>query len=567
MVNYRMIMDMIIKMYNTLKEKSMKKNKNISMGIILVFCFALGITSCKEDSDLELPRLFRPINFNVETNKTVATITWAKVDDAVSYTLQLSTDSVNYDANIVLDTTLTELSFVKELAGETNYYARLYANASDAAKNSKYNSLSFKTPAENIFTGYGTDINTGKLYSAYMTDVHTLTIKWVPAANVTHLILTSADEATRDSLVISGSEALAGEKVVSSLDNSKWSVKIYNNKILRGTTTGIIEGDVIVAATDDLPTAITNAIDGQVLLLAKGALYQMGSATFRLGKNVKVRGLSANNRPVLAMTSGTPTTTSSMLGFVDGSLIDYVKFENIDFTGYCDNSNSATKIGYLFNNNVLTTVKNLTFTNCNLHNFGNTPMRVQASKNQVIDTLSFNGCTIFDVGFSSTYAIVNSNSADFINNINFSYCTIYNFKGSLVLRQNQSFNAINITNCTINQGMQDTGSTRFLIDANTATVNGTGVTIKNCILGQTGSVEKGAAGIRTTGTVSISTTYCTKDYFDETLVGGAAFSVKDKMTLFSGNSTDLWNAPTTGDFTLKASAFAGKGTVGDLRWY
>ena len=558
---------MIINMCNTFNKDNMKKIKNISIGLVLTFCFTVLATSCKENADLELPRLFRPINFNVETNKTVATITWAKVENAVSYTLQLSTDSLNYEANMVLDTTLTDLSFVKELAGETNYYARLYANAADSTMNSKYNSLSFKTPAENIFTGYGTDINTGKLYSAYMTDVHTMTIKWVPAANVTHLILTSADGQTRDSLVISGAEALAGEKVVGSLANSKWSVKIYNNKILRGTTSGIVEGDVILSATDDLPTAITNATDGQVLLLAKGALYQMGSATYRLGKNIKVRGLSADNRPVLAMTSGTPTSTSSMLGFVDGSLIDYVKFENIDFTGYCDNSNSATKIGYLFNNNVLTTVKNLSFTNCNLHNFGNTPMRVQSAKNQVIDTLSFNGCTIFDVGFSSTYAVVNSNSADFINNINFSYCTIYNFKGSLVLRQNQSFNAINITNCTINQGMQDTGSTRFLIDANTATVNGTGVTIKNCILGQTGSVEKGAAGIRTTGTVSISTTYCTSDYYDETLVGGAAFSVKDKMTLFSGKSTDLWNSPASGDFSLKATSFAGKGTIGDLRWY
>lgn len=546
----------------------MKKIKNISFCVILALSFVAGVfSSCKEDADLELPRLFRPINFNVETNKTVATITWAKVDDAVSYTLQLSTDSVNYDANLELDTTITELSFVKELAGETKYYARLYANASDSTKNSKYNILSFKTPAENIFTGFGANINTGKLHSAYMTDAHTLTIKWVPAANVTHLILTSADEATRDSLVISGAEGLAGEKVVASLTNSKWSVKIFNNKILRGTTTGIVEGDVILAATDDLPTAITNATDGQVLLLAKGAVYQMGSATYRLGKNIKVRGLSVVDRPVLAMTSGTPTSTSSMLGFVDGSLIHYVKFENVDFTGYCDNNNASTKVGYLFNNNVLTNVKNLTFTNCNLHNFGNTPMRVQAAKNQVIDTLSFNGCTIYDVGFSSTYAIVNSNSADFINNINFNYCTIYNFKGSLVLRQNQSFNAINITNCTINQGMQDTGSIRFLIDANTATVSGTGITIKNCIIGQTGSVEKGAAGIRTTGAVNISTTYCTTDYFDETLVGGVAFSVKDKMTLFSGKSTDLWNSSTTGDFSLKATTFAGKGTIGDLRWY
>ena len=97
----------------------MKKIKNISFCVILALSFVAGVfSSCKENADLELPRLFRPINFNVETNKTVATITWAKVDDAVSYTLQLSTDSVNYDANLELDTTITDLSFVKELAGK-----------------------------------------------------------------------------------------------------------------------------------------------------------------------------------------------------------------------------------------------------------------------------------------------------------------------------------------------------------------------------------------------------------------------------------------------------------------
>jgi hypothetical protein len=265
-----------------------------------------------------------------------------------------------------------------------------------------------------------------------------------------------------------------------------------------------------------------------------------------------------------------PTSSSSMLGFVDQSLLDYVKFENIDFTGYCDNSNVSTKIGYLFNNNLMTTVKNLSFTNCNLHNFGNTTMRVQASKNQVIDTLSFNGCVINEIGYSSTYAIVNSNSADFINNINFKNCTVYNFKGSLVLRTAQTLKSINITNCTINQGMQDPGSARYLIDLNTAAFVGTGgVTIKNCILGSSGAAL-GANGMRyATGTpVSITGSYFTSDYVDTSIPPGTtSTSIKGNMTAYSGASTSLWNGPTTGDFTLKDKTFVGKGTTGDLRWY
>lgn len=548
----------------------MKNTLNINK---LAFIAVLGIvalfSSCKGEDDLVMPRLFRPVNFNAELNKTVATISWAAVDSAVSYTLQISTDSLDFTTP-VLDTTITENSFIKELAGETKFYARLYANASNSTKQSKYNSLFFKTPAENIFLGYGTSINTGKLYSAYMTDVNTLTVKWTPGANVTHLILTSADGVTRDSVAVSSSEATAGVKDISSLSNSNWTIKIYNNKIQRGKTVGLVEGDIVLTSTDDLPTALNNATAGQVILLAKGAVYKMGTAVYRLNKNIKVRGASPVTRAVLCMTSGTTTSTSNMLGFADASTIDYVKFENIDFTGYCDNNTLSTKIGYLFNNNLMTTVKSLSFSNCNLHNFGNTPMRLQASKGQSIDTLSFNGCVVNDIGFSSTYAIVNSNSADYINNIYMSNCTFYNFKGSLILRTATSpvvatMGNINITNCTINQGMQDTGSARYLIDANGTTITN-GISFKNCIFGTTGATL-GANGVRKgTNALTVTGSYFATDYIDDPVTVVTSYSIKSLMSAYSGKSTDLWNNPTTGDFTLKDTSFAGKGVAGDLRW-
>jgi len=560
-----MIMDTII---NTiLKRIRMNLYFKKLFQIVVTGMFFSCFVACVDENELQLPYLFRPINVNVELNKTVATVTWAKVDSAVSYTVQISTDGVNF-TNPDVDTLITTTSFTKELAGETDYYVRVRANALTDEKNSKFNVLQFRTPAENIFQGFGIQNNTGKLIPAYMTDYQTLTVSWVPGANVTHLILSAEEITRRDSVTVSASEAAAGRKIISGLSKANWYVKIYNGKIQRGKTYGLVEGDVLVEAGQDLAAAITNATAGQVILVKPGAVYAMGGSTFRIGKNVKVRGLSTTNLPVMSMTAGTPTSTSSMLGFVDGSSIDYVKFENVIFSGYCDNNPAQTKIGYLINNNLMTNVKNLSFTNCKLQNFGNTPFRVQANKNQVIDTLNLVGCVVNDIGFSSTYAIVNSNSADFINNINMSYCTFYLFKGSLILRQNQSFNSININNCTINQGMQDTGSTRFLIDCNLATVgSSSGITIKNCIFGQTGSVEKGAAGIRTTGNLSITGSYYTSDFVDNTPVGALDFSKKSSMTAFSGSSTDLWNNPVGGDFTLKFSTFSGRGQAGDTRWY
>jgi len=543
----------------------MKKIINLLILGCLISCFFIGsFTSCKNETDLVLPRLFRPIGFNVSTNKTVATFSWAAVDSAVSYSLKVSNDSLNFK-NLVIDTTLTNLFYVKELAGSTKFFARIYANAKDTTKNSKFNTLSFKTPAENIFSGYGTNTNTGKLYSAYMTAPKTLDIKWTPGANVTNLVLSSADGATSNSYVISSSEVAAGEKIISQLANSNWTVKIYNNTILRGTATGLVEGDIILKAGDDLPTTITNAVAGQVILLPAGAVFPMGTSTYSLGKNIKVRGLSVTNRPVICPSTGA-SSSSSPLGLTNA--IDYVRFENIDFTGYCNNT-VGNKVGYLINNSVATTVKSLSFMNCNMHNFGNTPMRLQGSKNQVVDTLTFNGCVINEFGFGSGYALVNiSKSTDYINNVVIANSTIYNFNYpviSVVQTTATTMNSVTISNCTFNQTSQNTTAARVLFNFDFVTLT-KGITISNCVFGSSGSLTSGVKITNVAQPIvpTITGSYYTSDFVDATLVG--AYPIKASMTAYSGASTALWNSPTTGDFTFKDSAFKGKGVAGDLRW-
>lgn len=523
-----------------------------------IAAFLFSTTGCSdlldEVTELNTDRMFRPINFTSELNKTQVTLKWAAVEDAVSYTLQIS-DDADFN-NLIVNEELTNTVYIKELAGSTDYYARVKANSAVESESSKFNeSLTFRTPSENIFAGY----------TSMMTALNTLDVKWLPNANVTHLVVTAAD-LTSTTINIAAGEKTAGQKLLQTIANSTYKVEIFNDAIKRGEINVVVEGDVYLTAGQDLIAALTAATAGQVIVLEPGALFLMGSATYRFDKNIKVRGLLPTNLPVLTMTSGTPTATSSMLGFVDGSVLDYVKFENIDFTGYCDNSSAAIKIGYLFNNNLLTTVNTLSFVNCKLHNFGNTPLRVQGAKNQVIENVLFKNSTIWDIGFSSTYAIVNSNSADLINSITFDGCTVYNFKGSLVLRTGQTLKSITVTNCTINQGMQDASSSRYLIDANTATFT-EGIKIEKCIFGSSGGAL-GANGVRkTTGTLTVTGSYYTSDYVDEPTVVVTSYSIKSMMTAYPSASTALWNDPVNGNFSLKATSFAGKGVAGDLRWY
>ncbi|MFZ4581235.1 MAG: DUF5123 domain-containing protein [Paludibacter sp.] len=530
----------------------------INKGIFLVLSMMVVLfsTSCndilEEITDLNTDRLFRPIGFTYTLNKTEVTLKWAKVDEAISYTIQI-TDT---DGKLIVEEQLNKTEYVKELAGSTDYIAKVRANAADETVSSKFNeSVTFRTPAENIFSGY----------ASFMSAMNTITVKWAPGLNATALKLTKADETT-STVEITADEKAAGVKVVAALANSTYKVEIYNGEFKRGGLDIVVEGDVYLTAGQDLPTALAAATAGQVIVLEPGALFLTGSAVYRFDKNIKIRGLLPTNFPILAMTAGTPTATSNMLGFTDGSIIDNVSFQNIDFTGYCNNDPTSIKIGYLFNNNLMTTVNTLSFDNCKLHNFGNTPLRVQGGKNQVIENVIFKNSTIFEIGFSSTYAIVNSNSADFINTITFDGCTIYNFKGSLVLRTGQPLKAINIKNCNINQGMQDASSSRYLIDTNTATF-ATGITIDKCVFGSVGGAL-GANGVRnTTGTLTVAGSYYTSDYVDDPITVVTSYSIRKYMTAYSGASTALWNDPVNGDFKLKASVFAGKGTAGDLRWY
>jgi hypothetical protein len=117
--------------------------------------------------------------------------------------------------------------------------------------------------------------------------------------------------------------------------------------------------------------------------------------------------------------------------------------------------------------------------------------------------------------------------------------------------------------------MKDDASSRYLIDLNTATFTGAGVTIKNCILGKTGGL-KGANGIRyVDGTpVTIAGCFYTSDYVDDPVPPGTiSTSLKPRMTAYTGTSAALWIDPLNGNFTVKDNAFAGKGWSGDLRWY
>lgn len=536
--------------------------------ILYIFWSALtalvmfGMTSCDDDAIIRgdesgnLPYIFRPAVFkatNVGSTTTVD-LTWASVEGASYYTLEIYKDSLEFNPdNFVLRDTTTHLTYSVELAGATRYSARIKANAEDSSRDSEWNgSITFRTPSENLFNGYTT----------LMTTQSTVTANWLKGSNVTHLLFTNQDGVKLDPITIDGEAKASGTLICTGLDNATYTVEIYNNDIVRGKTTVKVEGDVFLTDGQDLKSAMDNAAAGSIIVLSDG-VYPISSGTYRFDRNIKVMGMNANTKATLCMKDGA-SASASMFGFVEGTSFGSVQFENLDITGYVENISGGSKIGYLFNNNIpFTLSQGILFKNCSIHNLANTPFRLQSDKNQWVENLEFNGCIIYDVGFGSVYAIVNVNTAtDIINNITFKNSTIYNFKGGFILRQKGTISSISIENCTINEGMMDSG-VRYLIDLNTIGNTPT-VSISNCILGETSST---AGGIRPiSDDYSVSGCYYTSDYSDDALVGGASSSIKAKMKAYTGASTDLWTNPAEGDFTFKDATFAGKAASGDPRW-
>jgi hypothetical protein len=515
------------------------------------------ITSCKKDevSQTQLPYLFRPAGFSAEINKASATLKWNPVDSAISYVIQISQDSLQFQ-NIVSSDTLTICSFTKELAGSTQYSARVQAIARNPEKSSKFNqTLTFKTDAENLFGGY----------TSYMADQGVLSIAWLPASNVTKLLFRTNGKQDTE-MTISDAEKLAGQKTCTGLTNATYTVLLYNGIFLRGSVQVTVEGDVWVIKGNDLAAALNGITKDSAVVVIKPGTYSIGGSVYNITKNIKIRGLSKDTLPIICMTGA--SSTAKMLEINTTSRINFVRFENIEFSGYLDGGTSGTKIGYLFNQSNSLNIGDLSFKNCIMRNIGNSPIRLQTTALKTIDNLIVDNCRIFDIGYSSVYAVVNLNAvgSSYINNISFTNSTIYNFAGSLILHNSSNSNSVLIQNCTFNEiTTSGTGSTiRYFIDYTASYSVSNGVTIQNCIFGST--PRPYTEGVRANNTQKqIIGSYCTSDFKDNNAATGSA-SIMASLSAYSGLSTDLFVAPLSGNFNFKDLTFVGKPSAGDPRW-
>lgn len=365
------------------------KNIYKSLGFFAALLLIVFINACDDVEplieDIQYDRAFIPLELDVKVrNQMTAEVDW-KVNESVDhYVLEISNDSLEFGDIIHAENVLgSDVPVSILLESEEVYSVRVKAVSSKEGQNdSKYIALAFQTEAENIFYPL-TDDNLGK------TEVDTwVTLSWPANSEVTHLILNPGE--TEERIDLTSDQIATGELTIEGLAfDTEYVVVLFNgdNPKQRGsvTFTTLPEGETLTPE-DDLNEIITNANDGDVFLL-EGGDYTVYQGKINIDKNIKLKGLSSSNMPVLNV----------QFVLTDGA--NSAEFNGLEMNGvYLDETEATVITDYAFqiDKDNATAVGDILVQGCYIHGY-NKSLISGASGVFTLNSITFNDCIVTDV--------------------------------------------------------------------------------------------------------------------------------------------------------------------------
>ncbi|PTN09232.1 uncharacterized protein DUF4957 [Mangrovibacterium marinum] len=530
-------------------------NINSKINLRILFAFVAGLlvlSACTDkndwDTDSDYERMFRPAKLDA-TGVTVHTaeISFVAIPDAAYYQFELSQDSLLFE-NIISTFDTTAYKFTLEgLESNTKYSLRVKSVAAEAGKTeSGWNAIYFKTRAEQIME----EVSSGDILSS------SVTVRWEAGATVTNLLVNDADGVEIDNVTISAEQLEAGEMLLTGLSpETSYEVLLMNGEKQRGSASFTTFPET-PEADYYIRLQAGDTLNFEVL---DGLAVSSVTVTFPAGARVSNQETVQLPEGISFNFFGLPGDSKAILNVPQlnlGANHDYVKFTNLDISGLIyqpDGSTNGASNAYFINQASATNTTTLEFSNCLLHDFKNTLLRMKDSDDKYIENLNIDNCVAYNVP-DSYYFINVSASNHVINNISLTNSTFYNI-GRLFLHNKSNNNSVLIADCTFDYVL---GSGRYFFDFSSSFGPADGFTMRNCILGST--QDEGAKGIRLNGTPTVTNCYATNDF----VLGGASIN---GLNDYPGASTDLFADPTTGDFSIADESFDGKASAGDPRWY
>ena len=511
------------------------------------------------DTDSSYSRLFSigEDDISVSSTATTATVTFSTVSGAEYYIIEISeselTDDMSMGTGTVYgsDQSITSSPYViSGLTPDTEYYLRMKAMSSTTTESlwTYYNDESFTTKTEQIIDDYSYTYNS-------------ITITWEGGSSVTSVVINDSDGTEVVSYTLSSSEIAAGTVTIEGLDQlTTYQLILYNGTTKRGTVdfttpAKVPDADYIayLAEGDSINTtlfddAVAAGYESITVALPAGSTYYNANTVYLPdGLTVNFFGISGGDTPVLAINKLDIAGTH-----------ESITFENLVITADSqDESGASSTSQYFINQSTECAVETISFSNCTITGFTNTPFRLQGSDSKVIDVLSFSNCLIYTpstINYAVVHVDANSGSG-VVNNMIFSSSTISGQSKSFIYSTKTSFESLVITDCTFYNII---GSSRYFIDCNSTSYGPSVFTITNSILG---SVASGSYGHRCSIDPTVTDSYYTTDVvFDK-------YDMTSWFIEYSKGASDLFQDPDNYDFTIIDSSFAGKTSAGDPRWY
>lgn len=538
-------------------------------GALFALIAAVSLMSgCEEEETFAKTRLFRPVlNEELMAELNTIIVNMGNIREAVSYTLEVSRDTfATIDYTVEADThyvVLSEAVLGDELLWNTLYQVRATAHAADPEFDSRVSDLG------NVRTERFPSI----LNIPGVNDVIDVAarVTWQTlGAPVTKVRTFAPDDIKLDNPLaeydVSAEDQEAGETIVAGLEpETEYQIAIYSGEALRGweTYVTLVKGpdpndpNVVDLTGNEDPDAVGAAVmaaaDGNIILLKKGVLYNFPEEN--LTKSITIRGAYGfGAQKAILFTTGN-------WNIENGATIGHIRFIDLELRG--------EDIGgdYVFNpnNDMTTTVDELTFDNCIINQFRGI-IRVRSSV--YIKNYTINDCIVHHIGGYGIFtADTDGDGGAAIDNIALTNSTFSKVNTFMTSRQNAQ--SLVIDACTISEAPV-TGGRLFRWrggDGFNNVING--ISITNTAWGHgwdegmTGAYDiRGREGLENT-TFNIVNTYATSDFsFSEgtEIPGFPALN-------YSGTAADLWVDPYEGlNFNFKDAGFAGKYDTGDPRW-
>lgn len=531
-----------------------------------------GLIACSNGeigwpTDPSYSHLFRPVVFTQYSLTTSSVgVSFTKVVDANKYVFELSEDSLQFTKNVrkmtLLADTLTPYATsatvsqvlyqtqFSDLNANTLHSIRMMAINKDSTQTTKYSQFTFRTPAENIFTGVKVTNNGA-------------TFVWKKTSKVTYVLVTKNADPIKnilqtDSLITVG-EIADSTKTISGLEiGTYYTAKIYYldgaTVRIRGTkifkTPGTIGSfSYNLNPSENINTVLSNLLAAGrtniTFTLTNGLVYNFGAVTVPSGISRLTFTASSGAYPIVNITKLSPS--SSMDGFL---------FENLNLIGL---TNTA-----LFNIGSAWTFSDFTFSGCIISNYSSLFQLTGTNIISKINNITIENSVVNNIIGGSGLIYVSS-SSPVVANIKLTNST-FNTEKTQLMDIRSTLLSLELSNCTFyNNGTANTLTQLFRF-ADNAHVPAS-MTVDKCIFaGNNGStaLKSFSSNFTSLSTVSFATCYRTTDLAVSTSTGQGFPSI----ATIAATSTDLFTDPANGIFTIKPTVtFVGKGIAGDPRWW